>query len=498
MSKPLFSYFLLLCWFVTSIPSVIYFGIVTLLLTIVRLLSTRFPICRRVHIWIKKYIPFDLLLLLYCSIGLVIEPFLRFYTKRRIFKNKEHETRYVEKFGLASHKVGDKKIVWIHAASVGEVMSIAPLIYKLSKINEIQILITTCTLTSAKIVNDKFGAFVIHQFAPLDVPQIVTRFLRHWEPSIGIFVDSEIWPNLILQSSQVAKLYLVNARLSDKSYRFWKYLRYISPLSFSILMRRFTAIFCGSRLDYDKFSSLAIGVTIKDSDIGHTKYDSAFEAAQIITSIEGEFINKLITKLGSSREIVIFSSTHPGEEEIIAKIHLQLKIKFPRILTIIAPRHISRIENDISDILRTNNIDFFLRSEMDKSEIGDRDILIIDAMGELMQFYCLSNIAVVCGSLIDGVGGHNMLEPASLGKPVLTGPYISNFVDICNAMVLADAIIITEKYDDQNEQIISFSNQLSELLSDKLRMEKLSKNAKGFVESKRGMTDKIFNQILTQ
>ncbi len=336
----------------------------------------------------------------------------------RARRGKEDPARRPERFGIAAQSRPAGQVVWLHAASVGETMTILPLIDALLAARPaLSVLLTTGTVTSAQLAAQRLPAGCIHQYVPLDVPAFVGRFLDHWQPDLGVFVESEIWPNLILQSSlRGLPLALVNARMSKTSFRRWRRQTSVARPLFS----RFAAVLAQSREFADRFTTLgAPGV----ADTGNLKFDAPPPPADPV------LLDAYRTAC-AGRPVFLAASTHADEEAIVADAHAMLAKTFPDLVTIIVPRHPDR-GPDIATRLRAKGFEPLLRSQQTALSVpapGSKSGLVIaDTLGELGTWFALAPVAFIGKSLSREGGGHNPIEAVRHGAAVLTGPAWSNF-----------------------------------------------------------------------
>ena len=333
----------------------------------------------------------------------------------RLFKGKEHKFRFIEKFCFFSKKRSKGNLIWIHAASVGEFMSVVPLIFELEKNKKINtILITTSTLSSSKIFKNFKFKKTIHQFFPIDQLYFTSKFINYWKPKISIFIDSEIWPCMYRELKKNSiPLFLLNARITPKSFRRWNFFNKLSRNIFKNIEVAYPA-----NIETEKF--LKRLKVQKITNIGNIK----FCEPKIKTDFN--FSNSFLSKI-KKRLIFCASSTHKGEEDLIAKLHLKLKKKHKNLLTIIIPRHINRI-NEIYNNFKLLRLKTIIRTS-DKNIDKNTDIYLVDTYGETKKFFNISKIAFIGGSLIKH-GGQNPIEPAKFGLKILHGPNVHNFNDI--------------------------------------------------------------------
>jgi 3-deoxy-D-manno-octulosonic-acid transferase len=332
----------------------------------------------------------------------------------RLLKKKEHPIRFKEKFGFYSKKRIDGKLIWLHGASVGEILSIIPLVEKLENNRKIkQILITSNTLSSSKILSDLKLKKTIHQFFPIDTNHHTKKFLDYWKPSVAIFVDSEIWPNMIINiKKNKISLTLMNARITLKSFKRWK----IFPLSAKKIFQSFN-ICLSSNTKTSQYLKL-LGVK-KIKHIGNLKFT---ESENIKNNL-----NKDLKKFFLSKNIWCASSTHNKEELVCANLHQKLKTKHKNLLTVIIPRHIERATEIINQIKK---LDLKIHLHNSKNKIDkDTDIYLVDSFGQTKSFFKICKTVFLGGSMVKH-GGQNPLEAARFGCKILHGPHIWNFDEI--------------------------------------------------------------------
>ncbi len=365
-----------------------------------------------------------MILALYRFLTFLGEPLVRIGLYARARKGKEDKARLHERLGRTKAHRPDGPLLWVHGASVGESRSILPLLDELQKARpNLCILLTTGTVTSAQDMAKRLPHNTIHQFVPVDHPGAVARFFARWQPTAGLIVESELWPNLLAEAqARQVPLALVNARLSPTSFRNWSKI----PRSAKKLLSAFNLVLAQDEDIADRFR--ALGAT-HVSTPGNLKL-----AAQPLPVNEAALT--ALKDLVGTRPCWIAASTHKGEEEIIGEAHKILKQSVPDILTIIAPRHTER-GTQIAGDLRNQGLITRLRSSQKRS-LDRADIYVADTMGELGLFFTLCPLAFMGGSLIPH-GGQNPLEPARLNCAVLTGPHIHNFAPTYAALTQAGA-----------------------------------------------------------
>ena len=351
------------------------------------------------------------------NLTLLISPLIIIF---RIFKKKEHHTRFLEKLGLYNNKRKLGKLIWFHGSSVGEILSVMPLIENLEKKKNIkQILLTSNTLSSAKVFNNFKLKKTIHQFLPIDSNFITKKFLNYWKPSLAIFIESEIWPNMILNlKNRNIPLVLLNARITKKTYKKWKKISFFSKSIFN----KFNI--CLSQNNETKNYLRKLGAK-NVKELGNLKFSE--------TSLKNiNKINKNTQKFFDSKKVLFGAiSTHQNEEMFCTKIHANLKKKYINGITIIIPRHIHRapaIKEDIEKL----GLKVHLHSSERKID-NKTDIYLVDTFGETKLFIKICKIVFLGGSLIQH-GGQNPLEAARLGCKVIHGPNIDNFLEVYNLL----------------------------------------------------------------
>jgi 3-deoxy-D-manno-octulosonic-acid transferase len=351
----------------------------------------------------------------YGAAGRLAAPALRRMLARRLARGKEIAERVPERYGIASLPRPAGRLIWVHAASVGETISVLPVIAALAA--ECEVLLTTGTVTSARLAAERLPAAarhhavrhhavrhhaVRHQFVPLDVPAWVAAFLNHWRPDCAVFVESEIWPEMLrrIDSRGIPRL-LINARMSARSAARWRFLRRFA----GILLYGFRWIHVQSPADAERFRVLGAGGIL---EWGNLKF-SAPALPVNETALAA-------LRAAISGPVWLAASTHEGEETIVIEAHRLLVQEFPGLVTIIVPRHPER------------GAEFsYPRRSLDQAPVGGEKY-IADTLGELGLFYRLCPFAFVGGSLVPH-GGQNIIEPARLGRPVITGPHLENFTE---------------------------------------------------------------------
>ena len=344
------------------------------------------------------------------NLAIIISPIIMIY---RIVVGKEDVKRVGEKFCIYSKKKSNKK-VWIHAASVGELMSIFPVIRKLEKNKKIKnILLSTSTTSSAKIFNKLKLKKTSHIYFPLDNNFIVKRFINYWQPELAIFIDSEIWPNMFnnLHIKNIP-IIIMNARITERSFNNWQ----LFPNFANQVFGKIT-LALPQNLETLKYLKLLKVRDIKTA--GNLKYYGQKD--------NHDYSKKLLKNKFKDFKVWCAASTHFNEEILIGNLHKKLKKKQRKLITIIIPRHVSRT-NEIKETLNKIELNCILHSSNEKIK-KNTDIYLVDSYGETSKFYNLTNISFVGGSIIKH-GGQNPLEPARLGNYIISGPNVKNFKEI--------------------------------------------------------------------
>lgn len=403
-------------------------------------------------------------------------PVLNMVLKKRALKGKEDPDRIDERCGIAGRARPDGALIWIHAASVGEAQSALVLVDQLLQhAPSIHILVTTGTQTSAKRMKDSLPDRAIHQFMPLDHPDWTNRFLDHWQPDCVFWMESELWPN-ILNSIKARGIPagLINARLSPRSYRRWKLIKG----SISDLLNTFDIILTQSESDADNFKALGAKNVMSRGNLKYSAAPLPFD--------DGDF-KKLQAAIGL-RPVIVYASTHDGEEKIAAELHDLLVHTSPDLLTVIIPRHPQR-GTQVADGIKAMGLNALLRSENKALPDTDTQIYIADTLGEMGLFYRVARIAYVGRSLSnDGGGGHNPLEPALLNCAVIHGKNIQNLRDIYDEMQSVNACIMAEDKD-------ALTQKLAALLGDDEMVDGYIKRAREFSNTKVHVIDNVMNEL---
>lgn len=350
-------------------------------------------------------------------------PLISLYLGHRRARGKEDAARFGERLGRAALPRPEGQLVWLHAASVGESLSMLPVIEALVARPGLNVLVTTGTLTSGRLMAERLPAGAFHQYVPVDRAAFVSRFLDHWRPGLALWAESEFWPNMIVETAaRRIPLVLLNGRVSPRSYAGWR--RF--PGLIRALLGRFSLCLAQTEADAGRLRRLG---AVDARTPGNLK----FAAAPL--PVDGAELARL-TDLAAGRPLWLAASTHPGEEAIAAEVHGLLAPRFPGLLTVVAPRHPQR-GPEIAAALRRAGRCVAVRSAGARPA-PDTDIYLADTLGELGLFFRLCE-TVFIGKTLAGGGGQNPIEPARLGCALLHGPDMSNFAEIARRLALAEA-----------------------------------------------------------
>jgi 3-deoxy-D-manno-octulosonic-acid transferase len=379
---------------------------------------------------------------LYRRLSAAAVPLAPVLIKRRLKQGKEDPARVGERRGVSDDARPHGPLVWIHGASVGEVLAAAALIEKLRGLN-IRILLTSGTVTSAAVVAKRFPPDIIHQYVPYDSPRYVARFLDHWRPSLALFIESDLWPNLILSSAaRRLPMMLINGRMSHRSFPRWRR----ANATISALLGRFDICMAQSQVDAERFAALGSRNVITT---GNLKLDVPAPPA------DAAKLERLMS-VTRGRPIIVAASTHPGEEDMLVDTHRALAGLFPQLLSVVVPRHPDR-GAAIARNVGATGLRVGLRSR-EELPTASTDIYVADTMGELGLFYRLAPIVFMGGSLVPH-GGQNPIEAVKLGASIVHGPHVFNFSDVYEALDDAGGARVA----DTREALIK---QLGRLLAD--------------------------------
>lgn len=405
----------------------------------------------------------------YRALASVAEPALRIWLDRRVGRDKEEAQRLGERRGLASRPRPAGRVLWVHAASLGETRSVLSLIERIVVTHpDIHVLLTTFTVTAARLVADRPPANTIHQFVPLDVPRWIARFLDHWRPDAAIWVEGELWPNLVAAAHQRGlPMALVNARLSSRSFARWRAARAVFPAP----LEAFAPVLAQSAGDAERLQQLG---ALDARCVGNLKFDGAPLA------VDANELARLRAAVGR-RPMWLAASTHPGEEVIVAQAHREMTTRWADLLTIVVPRHATR-GAEIEAILAAEGLSVARRTP-GVAPSDTHGVYLADTMGELGLFYRLVGLAFIGGSLVPH-GGQNPLEPARLDCALVFGPHMTNFGDIAAALIAARGAF-------EIRDAKSLAAVIGRMLDDASERARCAAAAAGVAEAGRGAIDRV-------
>ena len=400
---------------------------------------------------------------------LLLVPYACYWLFRSL-GNRAYLTNLRQRFGFGFPRLN--RCIWIHAVSVGEVQAAIPLINHLRKqYPHRQLLVTTVTLTGAARVRAVFGTSVHHSYIPFEFPHAVARFFRSVNPSAALIMETEIWPNLYRGCGvRQVPLVLVSARISPRSIRGY---RKLLPLIRETLSH---GIIIAAQTPSDAKRFLSLGASPRRTHVtGSIKFDIELptEAIAAGRSIRGDLLG--------DRAVWIAASTHEGEEKLLLQAHKALLKRFPRLLLILVPRHPERFA-EVRGLIEKSGLEVVSRTD-GKACSDATNVLLGDTMGEVSFFYAMSDIAFVGGSLVP-VGGHNLLEPAVQGLPLITGPHLFNSQDIADMFVESDAVRLVS---DKDELV----GAIADLLGRPAHAAELGQNALKLLQANRGALQRL-------
>lgn len=413
--------------------------------------------------------------IIYTLLLYLLAPLVLLRLAWRGLRAPDYWRRWPERFGYITPALGER-VIWLHAVSVGEVQAAEPLVRALlEKHSDYGLLVTTVTPTGSARVTALFGDEVAHVYAPYDLPGAVARFLQRVRPRLAIVMETELWPNLFHACKRRSiPLLLVNARLSEKSLRGYRRVR---PLVASTLAA-IDGIAAQGEHDAERFIRLGAD-TGRLSVTGNLKFEqrvppSLFERAEVLRR-----------DWGVGRPVWIAASTHEGEDELLLDVFEQLRRQYPDCLLVLVPRHPERFAG-VAELSRTRGYETLLRSEQRPCTPATA-VFVGDSMGELPLFYAASDVAFVGGSLVHH-GGHNLLEPAALGIPVVTGPAVFNFKEITQLLLDAGAC-------EQVENSLELERVVARWLGDANERHRVGQCGKQVVEKNRGALQAVLDMV---
>jgi 3-deoxy-D-manno-octulosonic-acid transferase len=416
---------------------------------------------------------FHRLAAIYRVLTSALTPLVLLYLKHRERRGKEDSARVGERLGFASLRRPPGPLLWAHAASVGEAVSVLALLQRVRKERRpIAILVTTGTVAAARLLETRLPDGVLHQFAPVDLPRPVVRFLEHWRPDLAMWIESELWPNLIFETHRRGiPMLLLNGRLSNSSTARWGRL----PGLIRPMLQSFALCLTQDELQAERFRRLGAPNIASVGDLKAAAAPLGFDPAAL------DELQRLI----GSRPVWLAASTHAGEEQIAAAVHELVARSHPGLLTIIAPRHPVRGEA-VATMLNGSGLRIARRSA-DEPIAPDTDVYLADTLGELGLFFRLAGIAFIGGSLV-GKGGHNPFEAARLDCAVLHGPDMANCAAMANALAAAEA---SETVGDA----ASLARAVTRLLDDPLLRDARAARAESVAAAGSGALDAVLDRL---
>ncbi len=407
----------------------------------------------------------------YRLLSVVATPLAPLLLARRLSRGKEHRARLAERRGESSIARPPGPVVWVHGASVGELTSALPLVERV-RARGFNVLVTTGTVTSAGLAEQRLTRGAVHQFVPLDSPRFVRRFIRHWQPDLALFVESDLWPNLMLEAAdEGVPLILVNGRLSESSFRRWR--RF--PRTIANLLLRLDLCLARTSSDGARYEELGAPRVVTTGNLKLDVPPPPTDTDALAT----------LQKVMRDRPVIAAASTHNGEEAMIIDAHKRLRGRFPGLLTIVAPRHPERGPG-IADLAKSAGVTSALRSLREKPE-RTTAIYIADTMGELGLIYRLAPIVFIGGSLVPH-GGQNPIEAAKLGAAILHGPQIGNFEEIYAVLDAANGARQIRNVDELTDRIAAW-------LSDPAARAKVADAGRQTVESLGGALERTMRAL---
>jgi len=398
---------------------------------------------------------------------------LFFFPLKRFVRNR----RLRDRFALDTNSLRPAKDnIWIHALSVGEVVSALPLVNALqAKYSDQGVIFTVTTRSGMSVAREKLkNRGVRLEFMPLDAWWVLRKFVRHIQPSVFILVETDIWPGLLdwLRRKKIRSI-LVNGRISPRTYKAYNKARFLIRKLFDPFE------WCLMQSDLDRNRLIKVGIPKKKvRTIGNIKFDQEWLAMG--GQEKAEWSQRLKIKPGAF--LWVAGSTHPGEEEILLDVFAKLRASFPDFRLILAPRNIGR-SHEVMEMASRRDLKGALRSSVSDSLEAEREVLILDTMGELGRIYGLAEVSFVGGSLVP-VGGHNLLEPASFGCPVLFGPHTHNFVFMYSMLLEWEGGLRIHDAE-------SLHDALKTLLTDRAKCNRMGERAGTFVKSNRGAIENV-------
>ena len=410
----------------------------------------------------------------YVALSMALVPFAAHLTIKKLRAAGLPAHRAHERLGHATQNRADGTLIWFHAASVGESLSVLALITRMSvALPDAHFLITSGTPTSAALIAQRMPPNCVHQFAPLDAPGPLKRFLRHWRPDAAVFVESELWPQMLRRTHDSgAAMALVNARLSEKSLRAWAK----RPRLAAYLLEVFDLILTQN----DAMAEAMVRIHAPPARVARGQNLKSFAGP---LPRDEDLLFEARAALGH-RPVWVAASTHAGEEQIALSAHKKLLKTHPDLMLILVPRHPER-GTEVAQLIADTRMEYTCRS---RGDMPGGAVYLADTLGELGNWFALSKIVFLGGSLMP-IGGHNPFEVAQSGATVLSGNHVFNFAETYSAMETAGAARLVADADDMAVQVDT-------LLRDDHARDKAVAASKGFAQQETGKLDTIAARLI--
>ncbi|MCX4026092.1 lipid IV(A) 3-deoxy-D-manno-octulosonic acid transferase [Endozoicomonas sp. SM1973] len=397
----------------------------------------------------------------------------------RGIKAPAYRKRWRERFGFVEKPQFSQQPIWVHAVSVGETIAAIPLIKQIQQqYPEHPLVVTTMTPTGSERVTALLGDQVFHVYAPYDLPGSVNRFLEKTNPCLAVIMETELWPNLVHGcANKNIPVVVANARLSERSAKgYGRFKKLVQPM-----LTEITQLAAQDQATADRF--LSLGLSQDQLKVtGSIKFDIDADPAE---QQKGDVLRQSWLVSGS-RPVWVAASTHSGEDEVILKAHQQLLSKLPSALLVLVPRHPERFD-EVARLIEQQQLSYIRRST-DQQVSSDTQVILGDTMGELKALYVAADVAFIGGSLLEGGGGHNMLEAAVWAKPLLSGPNVINFQEITDKLLSAGGMRLVSSANEIAEQLIK-------LLTDKNESKTVGTNALQVVKENRGALQSLLDLV---
>jgi 3-deoxy-D-manno-octulosonic-acid transferase len=380
----------------------------------------------------------------------VLVPFAYWFVSRKLKSHDVPAVRIHERLGQASLPRPTGRLIWFHAASVGESLSVLTLIARMGeRLPDASFLITSGTATSAELIAKRLPPRTRHQFAPLDAPGPLDQFYAHWRPDAGIFVESELWPNMLIRGhAKGTRMALLNARLSDKSVEGWRKW----PDTARLVLDVFEILLTQNRKNADNL--IAMG-----ADPARVQSGVNLKSTSAPLPVDKALLNQMHGAL-SGRLVWLASSTHPGEEAVVLAAHRKVLAAHPDLCLILVPRHPER-GDEVAEQVKAADLSSARRSTGDEITAGTQ-VYLADTLGETGTWYALSPIVFLGGSL-QPIGGHNPYEPAQAGAALIAGPHVANFAETYAALKAIGAVAGAEDANELAQIVLGWLNTPAQL-----------------------------------